>query len=538
MVAGIMEDTMGDIMDQETRMVKIITILGICVLSIKPALAGEWDIQPNLILKETYTDNLLRASKNLEKDEYVTEVNPGISVHGKGRRASINADYSMQNLLYARESGRNKINHRLTADANTEIVREHFFMDGAASIMQQLITPDAGLKVDNLNPGNRTDISTLKLSPYYSHNYRGYVDANVRYTYDGIRIDQGGSDSDGNRVNVNLSSGKKFTRLIWDFSYRDETIDRETTTNIQRESTLGNLRYLLGQGFSFVAKAGNERNDYRVSRRTLVNGSYWAAGMGWQPGREFSIDVMQGNNFRSASVNINPTSRTSLQAAWSDSEVGTNVGEVWSGSFSLRTKRSAWQASYSENTTSFQQLLSLFAYYDPDTGERILNPANGQNVVVKRVGSPDSLRQVIFIDNGGNLFGSFFGIFDDIFISKRGQVSVSYQTGKSTFLLSLYNEKRVLESSTDDQVINGANISWNWRFASRTSLKLSAQERKLDFQSSTREDTLSIYEARLEKKINPKTDASVSYRLATLDSTNAISEYDENRLVLSLNMRF
>jgi uncharacterized protein (PEP-CTERM system associated) len=104
--------------------------------------------------------------------------------------------------------------------------------------------------------------------------------------------------------------------------------------------------------------------------------------------------------------------------------------------------------------------------------------------------------------------------------------------------VSLYNEQRDFETSIDDQLINGGTISWNWRFATRTSLKLSASEQRLDFQDSTREDKLNTYEARLKKQINPKVDTSVSYRHATLDSTNTVSEYDENRLVLSLSMRF
>ena len=49
--------------------------------------AGEWDIVPRLTVVETYTDNVDLDESN-KNSEFITEVNPGISVQGKSREAS------------------------------------------------------------------------------------------------------------------------------------------------------------------------------------------------------------------------------------------------------------------------------------------------------------------------------------------------------------------------------------------------------------------------------------------------------------------
>jgi hypothetical protein len=75
------------------------------------SIAMEWKIVPGLDLKETYSDNITLAPPGNEKSDFVTQINPGISLTGTGPRLKVNARYGMQNLFYAEESNRNATKH-------------------------------------------------------------------------------------------------------------------------------------------------------------------------------------------------------------------------------------------------------------------------------------------------------------------------------------------------------------------------------------------------------------------------------------------
>ena len=86
--------------------------------------AVEWEFTPTLQLKETYTDNV-RLSNTNEESDFITQVNPGISIVGLGPHLRFNTRYVMQNLLYAKESDRNATNHQLNANGNAELLPDH-----------------------------------------------------------------------------------------------------------------------------------------------------------------------------------------------------------------------------------------------------------------------------------------------------------------------------------------------------------------------------------------------------------------------------
>ena len=85
------------------------------ILLICPAYstAADWKITPRLSLLETYTDNVTLATRGNEKSDFITQINPGVSLTGTGARLKVNANYTMQNLFYANESGPNRTVHQL-----------------------------------------------------------------------------------------------------------------------------------------------------------------------------------------------------------------------------------------------------------------------------------------------------------------------------------------------------------------------------------------------------------------------------------------
>ena len=94
---------------------------------------GGWRVRPQMSLFETYTDNVTFARDDFKKSDFVTQINPGILVTGVGRRFNLNAQYTMNNLIYAEQSNFTRTRQQLNATATAELIENFFFVDGRAT---------------------------------------------------------------------------------------------------------------------------------------------------------------------------------------------------------------------------------------------------------------------------------------------------------------------------------------------------------------------------------------------------------------------
>lgn len=161
----------------------------VAAISLLPShsFAAEWKIEPSLSLKETYSDNIKLAPPGNEKSDFVTQINPGISLTGTGPRLKVNARYGMQNLIYAEESSRNATRHLLNADANAELADDLLFLDAKASISQQNISSFGSQTTDNVNiTDNLSEVRTYSFSPYLINRFGSMASSELRYTHDSV----------------------------------------------------------------------------------------------------------------------------------------------------------------------------------------------------------------------------------------------------------------------------------------------------------------------------------------------------------------
>jgi len=77
--------------------------------------AGQWTITPRISVAEVYSDNINLDDSDKEYD-LVTEITPGISVHGESARLRADLDYQLQNTIFLRNSDANGTSHRLNAN--------------------------------------------------------------------------------------------------------------------------------------------------------------------------------------------------------------------------------------------------------------------------------------------------------------------------------------------------------------------------------------------------------------------------------------
>ncbi len=495
--------------------------LGCLLLSLTAAEAGEWDITPRLSVAEVYSDNI-NLDDNDKESDLITEITPGLSVHGQGGRLSVDFDYQLQNTIFIDNSDANGSFHQLSADATAELAKDLFFLDASSSMGQAIIDADETFSVGNLNTaGNRTDFITYSLSPYLQPHFGGYADATLRYTYSDIAYDEGASDGAQDRFDASIVSGRKFGPLSWSANYEFADVERDDSSDERFENADASARYRINDQFSLVAYGGYS-NDELQTTEAIENGSYWSLGAFWQPSRYYSIEATKGERQETASLGLYPTRRTSLLINYRDREVGTNPGAVWSGSLQHRTRRTTWSANYLEDTTTEQQLRlladSIFLGIDPLTGEINTNPQPGDLVVE------------VPID-------PVFSLTNEVIERERASASVGMKTGRSGLQFTVFDERRTRLTSLTEEHTRGLSASWNRRVAPRTNSTLTGSWQRFSDVDDTDSDFWYV-QAQLRRQIRPKLNGSVEYRFTRQDDDDDLNDYDENRVMARLTAYF
>ena len=492
--------------------------------------AADWTITPTLDLKETYTDNV-RLSRDNEKSDFVTQVNPGIYLVGEGPRLKVNTRYVMQNLLYANDSDENATNHQLDARANAELLEDMFFIDAKGSIAQRSISSFGPQSTDNTNiTSNRTNVKTYSISPYLLNHFQNFATSEVRYTHDsvsttgsGSTVSSGLSDSQADRILMRLASGSDFRKLGWGLNYNKQRIDFDNGQTVDMETYGGDLSYLITPHFKLIATGGYEKNNY-LSIGENPAGNYWTAGFAWNPSQRTNIAANAGRRFFGNTVSIKADHRSRL---------------------------SVWNVSYNEDVTTTRSEFLLPATVDTELfldrlwTSIIPDPIIRQQVVetfIRDNGLPTSLADSV------NFLSNRF------FLQKRLQASVAFTGVRNTVVLSAFDVKRDAQTAqTADSALLGTsdlsladstkqiggNVLWSRKISPLTSANFSAAYSKTTAPETGREVEDKTFKVGLTKQLQPKVNGTIELRHKEQDSNqNSSLAYKENSISALINIRF
>lgn len=501
----------------------LITVVAAMLALPQHAVAAEWLVTPNLDLKETHTDNVRLAPRGSERSDWITQIDPGISLIGNGSRLKFNANYQMQNFLYAKDSRAHTLNHLLNADTNAKLVDEFLFLDGKAAISQQNISALGALAVDNANlTNNRTTVRSYSISPYLRHNFHEIASSELRYTHDAVETTIFGlanRQSDG--ALFNLESGSAFKTLGWGLDYNKQRTNynghTQTVGSAGSEAYSGNLRYQITARFALKITGGHEKFDY-PSTGQKPEGSTRTAGFAWAPTERTNIEASAGRRYFGDTYMLNASHRT-LRTVWN---LGYNED--------ITTTQSQFLVPATINTATF--LNNLWSASIPD-------PALRQQTVdtfIRNMGLPPSLADPVnYLSNR-------------VFLQKRLQASVAVTGAKNTIMLSIFGMSRKAQTSaimdsallgtnnfasSDNTRQIGGNVLWNCRVSSRTNVSISA-----DASSTAKQSYLKSLKAGISRQLQPKLGASIDLRRVLQHSDQTGIGYQENAITASLLMQF
>ena len=501
---------------------------------------------PRLTVSEVFSDNIALAPSDAKRSEFVTTIEPGFSAAFNGNRLDFNFDYTIQNLIYARDSEFNDTNHQLDLAATAEFFRDRLFLDVDGSLSQQSINSEDQLVDDNIAlSDDRSDVTVFSLSPYYTNDFSGYAETEVRYTYGIVRFSENdssdagsedASDSEENRLDIKLVSGRRADRTTWGIDYFKQEIDRDDdadadsdteTNDSERERLEARVNYRLSPQLQASARGGFEDNDLASQNNDgdVENGSFWSVGGVWTPSRFFELETFYGPSDNEITVRLAPTTRTSIELSRSDRDVGADTGEIFSGSLEHRTRYTVWTAQYTEETTSTQEL--EFDNLRRDDG---LLDEDGQAILPGDSDAQDDLT-------------------DEEFFRKRLDFSFAYSRGRSVITVDSFFEDREFDSDTPDEQTIGGGARWVWTIGEITDSFIDLRwERNesgdtLSDSDSTQtdgdsDDNLWRLGVGLQRNFTERVNGEAEYSYARRDSDDPTEDYRENRVTLLLRMEF
>ncbi len=501
----------------------------VCLLiHYEPVYAFNVTIRPLISKEEIYSDNVNLSNSGKEKSAFVSEVSPGVSIIGRSALSTLNLNYRMQNLYNAGGNNSLSTNNQLQYNSHNTFVQNRLFLDSRSSISQQN-TSNTQIANDNISgSGNKTNVSTFGMSPYWTPRFGNYANGNLRLNFDTVTTSTSSDNSSSSTSNplsdsmniaeiIQLNSGTEFKRINWNLSHNNTENYRSGGDNVKFQNSNAMVKMYLNRYFNVFARGGYSNNSFQTTTNTNNNGLFYTFGGQWKPSQYYSIEAGGGNNSY-VTVAMTPMQRLSWITTFRKNSIGLNSGKTWQTALHYRTRQSTWSLTHDNDTTTVQDILLQQQIFPSQDGS-----------TVNAISSLDP----------NNRLPSLPTLTNDVIVSKTWNFSTSFNTGKSTIGGSAFNTDRVYQLSGIDEKVTGLSGSWNWQFASRTSAYIRPlwQQTTGNGLTNTKSDRYD-FSIGINRSITNRVNGKLELRHINQMSDINTNDYQENRATASLFMRY
>ncbi len=443
--------------------------------------AADWKSTKSVTLSEIYTDNA-DLSHDQQRSELITTVTPNLSLQGKGGRANLTLNASLEANNSSGSSS--SFNPRLGANADVELVEDFLFVDASANITQNTIDAFRPSGTDRLNDTeNTTNTYNYQISPHFTQRYKGVAELTGRYTHNyQLNSDNDVGDSSSQAFVLSVNNGTDFTQITWGgaLNYKDSGGDSSS----ELLSTDANLGYKFNRSWQVRGSTGFEWNEFDT-QRTDNDGVRWDVSAVWTPSSRTSLNIGYGDRFFGSTPTLD---------------------------FTHRSRRSLFSASYSRELTDSASLLSeQNAFNTTNAAGQAIDPITGDPLP---------------------LTNSTFNIADGVFVNEKFQLSYTLTGKRSSLTVGASHSIQKFESGQADETLEKYNASASRRLSSVLDMDLgyvlSRQQREGNDDAITSE-----YSAGLARKLGKDSRLKFTYRFIDRESDDLTNDYQENRLQLS-----
>jgi uncharacterized protein (PEP-CTERM system associated) len=385
---------------------------------------AEPQLRPWLVVEQEFSDNIDLKPDDDRQSAFVTRVTPGVTFRANTARFQGGFTGSVRNRYTTQgEDEGFRANGALTGDGEFQIVPGRFFLEGNASISQQVLNNAAAQST-----ANEDTVQVYRVSPVLRHWFGGFAVGELSYTFGQIFVSSDDASNATSHVGqVSLASGYDFDRFRWTLNNRVSRSIRVDSSDVSRSDHIAQAEYGVTKWFSPIAAGGFQRFDSDGSRADFDGPAYWG-GFRWRPGRRTEVLITYGKR-------------------------DDRFGPAASLTYRI-TEDSRFFASYAEGLSTSQSRLSdnlAVIGIDRETGE----------FIDERSGTPFDPR------------ANPFDIDDEIVYTKEARAAVSLARGRYAFGIQGYGGREETVDTGDVEKIYRANATVSRRLGRRLTFALS-----------------------------------------------------------------
>jgi uncharacterized protein (PEP-CTERM system associated) len=498
-----------------------------------PAQAA-WDFTPAAGARLTWSDNIGRQADERAESGMVAQVSPGFLLTNHTPRLDFSLAYTLNLYKYTgdRPQGTQRRSQDLSGALQSRLVDDLLFLEAQADVHQRAASAFGPLGSDNgYLANNRNEVRSYRISPYLTHRFGAFANGQLRYIHDAVSTDNiGFRRSEGNTVNLLLSSGPTFRRFGWDASLARSVIEEQlpqaasngnTQTTSSKTANLG-LRYTASPQLELGMFGGYDDYDFDGLGGSQ-SGAAYGVNLKWTPSARTSVQASGGHRFYGPSYTLNLQHRSR--------------GTVWSIAYSDAVSSTRSQFLLPQTIDTADMLDKLFRAQISDP---VLRAAAVQ-AYIQTANLPPSLATSV------NFFSNRYSLL------KQLNASVAWQLARTTTLFSVYKMRReMLSSQQVDSVLLGnslstlndntdqlgATLSLSYRLGPQTTASLTGNAinaRSLSGAQSNHQRDLRL---NLARSFGTRVNGTLEVRHSRGSSGLAGQQYTENAVAAALTSKF
>ena len=262
--------------------------------------ALRWQMTPELLLGETYNDNIYLRPPGQEESSNISELTPGVRLFGKGQGIDLSARYTLQNHFYHGIPEDDKNYTKAAVNMRAELIQDRLFFESNGIYTQATIATQ-GLNIDDLAvTQSRQNVYQYLFSPTVKHPIGDYFLTELKYSHEEIRYPKlnqvelikilRGSVETNPRINRFQSriSLQRQDREISNVKYQfDEYLYRGKLNISSRLQTYLELGYENNRGLSSASTAGGYNSE----------GGIFFGGYIWKPVPRIILEMGAGKKY-------------------------------------------------------------------------------------------------------------------------------------------------------------------------------------------------------------------------------------------------
>ena len=494
--------------------------------------AGEWQFNPNLGLTETYTDNINLTQVDTESS-LVSQFIIGANANFISRKLQFSFAGTETLVGYSHNSELNDDYQTLQANGSFDLWQNKLQLIGSSSI-SNVSQNDSGNSLADLVSGDTVQQINHSAGLQYNRANSDYA-LSSSFIYNITDTEDSIGESDGYTLLLNSVNGNAARFVFWqvDGSFTNQENNGFTSENYRLETKVGAITpYKINPFVRFY----NEKVTGNLAGSNPDSIPSWGPGLRYQAAKHFIIDISYNyvdddtqisDDYVAASIDWQPSARTSLKAAYSK----RFFGDSYEFDFSHRTRRLTNTLSYHEtieafDRNNFEEVSGVI--WCPNSaasindclplGEKPADTSNFTNIPVT---------SLELVEN------------NEFSLNKRLAWKSELALARTTFTLDLSNrERESLNTGVIDDYLD-ARFSINRRMSTKSNTTVYVSYRKNVFDkdrpgSPRQEDTYKTLSATYNKSLASSLNTFLT--LQYLDRESSFERYTYNEARASINL--